>query len=273
MRKNKIDDRIYTDPGLPFAQCRHSRDSGRHYKPHMHKAFCIGALEQGEVVYQIGERTTSLQPGSLALINPEVPHACNPAENQTRHYFMLFLDPDWCLQIQQSLWQTDTFCPAAIDRLDDQTLYRQYMEAMAVFMGNCDLLEKEQVLVRLLETIFLRACEPAASNPGPAPAHIDQLRQLLEKDLGEDTTMARLAAALNANPYTLLRQFKAATGLTPHAFRLNCRIERAKTLLEKGEDLAQVALTCGFFDQSHLHRHFKAVTTMTPKAYQVNFIQ
>ncbi len=62
----------------------------------------------------------------------------------------------------------------------------------------------------------------------------------------------------------------------PHmhkTFRLNCRIELAKKLLQKGFGLSQVALECGFFDQSHFHRHFKAITTVTPKEYQVNFIQ
>ena len=81
-----------------------------------------------------------------------------------------------------------------------------------------------------------------AAQPKPPPAHIDQLKQLLEKDLETDTTLGQLASTLNANPYTLLRQFKTITGLTPHAFRLNCRIEKAKNLLRKGENLAQVAL-------------------------------
>ena len=85
--------------------------------------------------------------------------------------------------------------------------------------------------------------------------------------------MSQLAPKLGANPYTLLRQFKAATGVTPHAYRLNCRIELAKRLLQEGCDLSQVALECGFFDQSHFHRHFKAMTTVTPGAYQVNFVQ
>ena len=92
-------------------------------------------------------------------------------------------------------------------------------------------------------------------------------------NLDVDITMRQLALKLQANPYTLLRQFKAATGLTPHAYRLNCKIELAKNLLQKGLELSQVALECGFFDQSHFHHHFKAITTVTPKEYQVNFIQ
>ncbi len=85
--------------------------------------------------------------------------------------------------------------------------------------------------------------------------------------------MREMALQLDANPYTLLRQFRAATGITPHAYWLNCRIELAKMLLQKGMDVSQVALECGFYDQSHFHRHFKAITAVTPKEYQVNFIQ
>jgi transcriptional regulator GlxA family with amidase domain len=91
---------------------------------------------------------------------------------------------------------------------------------MEALMNESDPLEKEQLLVELVERIFLRACEPGAAVREPL-----------------------------------------------------LRIERAKTLLQRGFDLSHVALECGFFDQSHLHRHFKAVTTVTPKEYQINFVQ
>ena len=86
-------------------------------------------------------------------------------------------------------------------------------------------------------------------------------------------SLESLARELDSNPYTLLRKFKAETGVTPHAFRMNCRIEKAREYLRQGVDIAEVALECGFFDQSHMHRYFKAITTVTPKEYQVNFLQ
>lgn len=54
---------------------------------------------------------------------------------------------------------------------------------------------------------------------------------------------------------------------------MNCRIEQAKEFLREGRDITDTALECGFFDQSHFHRHFKAMTTVTPQEYRVNFIQ
>jgi AraC-like DNA-binding protein len=265
-------DRIFKHPGLPFVECRHSKDSGRHYRTHLHRTFGLGIIEKGEVAYEIGGRALTLRPGELALINPETPHSCNPGENKTRHYYMIFLDPDWCLQVQQSLWQIRALCPAANPLLADDGLYRQALDAAAFLMAPGDLMEKEETLADLAEAVFLQACEPGKARRDP-PAKIEHLKQRLGRDLDRDLPLARLASDLGANPYTLLRQFRSATGITPHAFRLNCRIEHAKTLLQRGEPLSQVALSCGFFDQSHFHRHFKAATTLTPRAYQVNFIQ
>jgi len=266
-------DTFIKDPALPFVECRYSQSSQSLFKPHMHASVSIGAVCQGEVQYTVGDASSTLIPGTLALINPEALHSCNTLEATERSYYMLYLDIDWCLTVQKSLWEVDHFIPFATIRLDDEALYHRYCFIMEqLFAPDIHLQEKEQILVELVSTVFLASCAPQQKKE-PVSGDIDRLKQVLQEDLHKDLTLNALAASLNANPYTLLRKFKAKTGITPHAYRMNCRINLARRYLQAGKDIGDIALECGFFDQSHLHRHFKAMTTVTPQGYRVNFIQ
>ena len=258
---------------MPFAECRYSTSSARQFKPHMHKTFSVGAVDRGEVLYTAGTRQSSLVPGALALINPEAIHSCNTLGANKRSYYMLYLDVDWCLQVQKTLWNVEVFNEVSCVHLDNEDLYTHYIGTMIKLMApDCTLLEKEQQLVELITTLFNLSCRPEKRVDAVAEG-IDCLRQQLGSNLKVDLTLDSLASEIGANPYTLLRKFKKVTGLTPHAYRMNCRIEQAKKYLRQGEDIAETALECGFFDQSHMHRHFKAMTTVTPSQYRVNFVQ
>src|SRR6266542_4079483 len=92
-------------------------------------------------------------------------------------------------------------------------------------------------------------------------------RQLLAAETGEPRSLEALAAAAGANKYVLLRAFKRRFGITPHAFQVCLRVERARDLLARRVPPAEAALRAGFADQSHLGRHFKRVVGVTPHAY------
>jgi AraC-like DNA-binding protein len=266
-------DRFFKNPLLSFAELRYSKGSTDSFKPHMHHTLSIGAIDQGEVLYDVNGEKATLAPGSLVLINPETLHACNPATATGRSYYMLHLDADWCFQVQQSMWEVNRFVEVEKIRIDDGSLYNQYCETMEHLMDErVHLQEKEQMLYDLVSGIFSVACRLQAIRK-ERRGNIEQLKQLLAADLQKDLPIISLAKEMDINPYTLIRSFKAATGITPHAYRMNCRIEQARALLREGWDIAETALECGFFDQSHFHRQFKAMTTVTPQKYRVNFIQ
>jgi AraC-like DNA-binding protein len=269
-------EKFFIDSRLPFVEGRCSLSSIRTFKAHIHKDFSVGAVKSGQVCFKTGASSEMLLPGSLALINPETLHSCNSAGKEERSFFMLHLDVEWCVQIQKSLWHTDTFIPTTCSRLDDENLYLQYIEMMESLMNHgVHLLEKEHLLLDLLAAIFRKSVlrQKNLQERSPSTGEVERLKELLASELQEELTLDDLARQLGANPYTMLRRFKANTGITPHAFRTNYRIEQARKYLQQGMEIAEVALMCGFFDQSHLHRHFKAMTTLTPKEYQVNFIQ
>ena len=267
---------FFRDHRLPEIEARRSIGNSRSFKPHIHQGLSIGAVESGEVEVTLGSQQLRLVPGELIIINPGTLHACNPRNHQTRNFSILYLGLDLCLALQQSLWHTATFLPLAPPRRAEPPLFALYLETMAaLFAGERDLLAKEEAVARLLTALFAQGVSaiPAPAPPRLAEREAARLQERLASDLEEDLSLSELARQLGGNPFTLLRRFKEATGITPHAFRLNRRIDRAKELLRAGVEIAEVALQCGFYDQSHLHRHFQALTAMTPRQYQVNFVQ
>ncbi|NEQ26925.1 MAG: helix-turn-helix transcriptional regulator, partial [Microcoleus sp. SIO2G3] len=84
--------------------------------------------------------------------------------------------------------------------------------------------------------------------------------------LAQEISLNAIADYLGISRYYFCRQFKQSTGLSPHQYVIQQRVERAKQLLLQGKmSIANVAQVCGFTHQSHLNRHFKRLTGVTPK--------
>lgn len=89
----------------------------------------------------------------------------------------------------------------------------------------------------------------------------------MHANLNHDISLDVLAQTVNISPSHFRRLFKQATGMAPHQYLIDLRVNRAKELLLTGSfSVNQVAAEVGFADQSHLHRHFKRIFGITPKA-------
>jgi len=95
------------------------------------------------------------------------------------------------------------------------------------------------------------------------------VRDYVHAHLGETITLDDLAGAAGLSRYHFARRFRASTGTTPHDYVLRQRVARAQTLLTRTDrPVLDVALMCGFADQSHLNRVFKKHTGVPPGFYR-----
>ncbi len=113
---------------------------------------------------------------------------------------------------------------------------------------------------------------PARPHPlrgGLAPYVLRRVTELIECRLGEDITLTELAALADLSPSHFCRAFKVSTGRSPHQWRSERRIERAKELLFDDQiAIADIALTCGFSSQSHFGSVFISSVGMSPAAWR-----
>lgn len=110
---------------------------------------------------------------------------------------------------------------------------------------------------------------PRRREPAPlATWRLKRVLALVEARLGDDPSLAEMAAAAGVSAYHFLRAFRASTGQTPHAWLAARRVERARALLARypARPIAEIALDTGFCSQAHMTATFRRLIGITPGA-------
>lgn len=98
---------------------------------------------------------------------------------------------------------------------------------------------------------------------------VNQAIDHMHSQLGGKILLRDLSGEHGVSVPYFCRKFKQSTGTTPHRFMTNLRIDKAKSMLTQGElQLSQIALDCGFADQSQFTSTFKRVTGVTPSQFK-----
>jgi AraC-like DNA-binding protein len=130
--------------------------------------------------------------------------------------------------------------------------------------SNADHLSCEEGLLTLVAGI-MRA-RPATVRP-VIPSSIRIAREMMDDDPAAAMSLSDLARASALSRFQVLRAFFKATGMTPHAYLVQRRIDLARRLMAAGTPLAEAALAAGFADQSHMTRVFVSKYGVSPGSY------
>lgn len=110
---------------------------------------------------------------------------------------------------------------------------------------------------------------PAPRRPGLASSKIQKVVDYVDAMLEHHLKLSDISAVAGLSRTHLSRQFKAVTGVSPHQYVLQRRVERAKRLLvATNEPIAQIAHACGFSHQEHMSGVFRRITGETPARYR-----
>jgi AraC family transcriptional regulator len=106
--------------------------------------------------------------------------------------------------------------------------------------------------------------EPSARG-GLASWQLRRAREFINANLAGDPSISQVANECGLSSSYFARAFRQATGISPHRWLTQRRVERAKKLLQDpGLELADIAQACGFVDQSHFTRVFSRSEGYSP---------
>ena len=111
--------------------------------------------------------------------------------------------------------------------------------------------------------------KPEFKANGLPQSQLARVTDYIKANLAQDLSILELATLTGMSNSHFSRSFKQSMGATPYQYLLQQRVERAKQLLrQQAISISDIALDCGFANQTHLTKVFRQVTGMTPKAYQ-----
>jgi len=104
---------------------------------------------------------------------------------------------------------------------------------------------------------------------GLTPAHTRRVKEMLAGDLKGNMLIADIAQECGISRQHLIKAFKKTTGYTPHQWLQWKRTDQARDMLKRTKmPISDIALQCGFADQSHFTKVFTALVQATPAVWR-----
>ena len=96
----------------------------------------------------------------------------------------------------------------------------------------------------------------------------------IRENLGRRMPLREIAAHVGISERNLQRLFRKAIGMSIQQFIIHSRVHTAAHHLTRTRrPLAEIALDCGFSDQSAFTNTFRRITGLAPREYRKRFVQ
>ncbi len=257
-------------------------DSARHYPRHSHTTYGFGVIERGAQRSASGRGQVDAHAGDVITNNPGEVHDGKPIGDGGRLWRMIHLEPETFAgaiddaDLHKSPFEIELTQPVIQDRPLRHALRRllaqidRWNAAGGSRTGEAlaceEALAGVGAMLRQRHSTQARAIADAAR--GDAPPALRRVRELLAARLLDPPSLAALAEIAGLGRFQLLRRFEKAYGMPPHAWLIQRRAERARSLVQAGMSLGAAAIEAGFSDQSHMTRVFVRQFGFTPGAWR-----
>ncbi len=131
---------------------------------------------------------------------------------------------------------------------------------------------KANSLVSLIMSDFLQEAERSQTSEDKLALGREKIRLVttyIAENSDDELSLQKMADMVGVSAFHFSKMFKLETGLPPHQFVLQHRIDRAKQLLaDKNRSIAEIAYEVGFSSQSHMTETFRRLLGTTPGRYR-----
>ena len=243
------------DSGLILSELRH--DVARKLPRHSHELAYFCLLLNGNYWEQFGPKRIIYKPLSVMFHPPGTTHIdeIGPAGGR---FFSVEVKTEWMDRLRECLGSRDL--DSSLHEGDlawlAMRLYREHKQ-----MDACSMLTIEGLVLEMLAIIG----RMKDSKESQGPPWLSRAIDLLNAEFQNNLKVQDIAREVGVHPFHLSRVFRSVHRQTIGEYVQKLRVTYAcQQLALPDNDLATVALSAGFADQSHFTRVFKNITGITP---------
>lgn len=256
--------RYWDDPRVAGLSCLHADFTTHDYAPHAHDGFVIAVTEEGGAEFTSRGEVAEATPKVLLVFNPDEPHSGRMGRSRRWRYRSLYLAEAAIAEVARILG-----IPAVPhftrNRVSDPDLIGAFLDLHQALDRGEDPLRQRELLAGSFGRLFRRhGSGPRIESATKAPSRFARVAEMMQDRFAANLTLEEMAGAADLTPFQLIALFKRETGLTPHAYLVQFRLQAAMRSLKAGVPIAEAATAAGFYDQSAFTRHLKQSFGVTP---------
>ncbi|MGF1769745.1 AraC family transcriptional regulator [Enterovibrio makurazakiensis] len=253
--------------GLEILQATYEKQA---FSRHTHEGYTVGVIRHGAQRFWRNGGYHIAPTSSIILVNADQIHDGHSASEGGWTYEAMYPTEAQFDAVTKDLGLASTtpYFPYAVEQ--DPKLSHQLLTLFSLLRNSEDTLLTETYAHHLLLTLTCRFNKrpQLPKDIAKIVPQLELVREYLHQHASDTVSLETLSTLSGISPYHLVRQFKSRFGLPPHAYQIQQRIRLAQSMLKNGFSLVDCAVSSGFHDQSHLHRHFRRTIGVTPKQYQ-----
>jgi AraC-like DNA-binding protein len=255
-------DGIVTAPSFPGIERMEARFYGDAFDLHRHDTYAIGVTLQGVQSFHYRGALRHSLPGNLIVLHPDELHDGGAGTEDGLRYRILYLEPSLLLRALEDEHAPLPFVGQPV--LTDEGLKASLLSVLGPLDQGLDDLAVDDLVSRIAQGLAVHASQRLKPLGSLAWRQVHLARDYLEAHATRSVRSQELEKITGLDRYALSRHFRALLATSPHRFLLMRRLQHARSMIEAGEPLAEIAVATGFADQSHLNRHFKKAFGLTP---------
>ncbi|NIA68135.1 AraC family transcriptional regulator [Pelagibius litoralis] len=251
-------------------ECLKARFYRHSYAPHTHDTFAIGVILGGAEAFRYRGARHIAPAGSVVAVNPDELHDGEPV-GDAYAYRMFYPSVAVVQEIADEQTGRAAGFPAFREAVvRDPELAAGFIHLHTLLEYGAPKLAVDEAFTTAMTAAVERHsyADPDGRRLGRESKAVGRARHLIDDLYMQDLTLSDLAAEAGFSRFHLLRAFRREIGITPHAYLTGRRVAAAKGLLAGGLPLSEIAVDCGFYDQSHFSRAFKGWVGLTPGQYR-----